>query len=107
VLGHGLWQNPLPQVVKEGYSIQLYVAELAAGWGYTTLRPTAAAHYLVHAFQHGNFSFCNYREYLLDSPLGLTLSFQTSLAKHLYTASADSLEGLYQHFTRQLAVLST
>ena len=61
------------------------------GISYALRYGAIAAQYLVRSFQRSDFSFQDYRDRLLASPMGITLLFQSIIAKQMYADAPDAL----------------
>jgi flavin-dependent dehydrogenase len=77
------------------------------GISYALRYGAIAAQYLVRSYERSDFSFQDYRDRLLASPMGITLLFQAISAKQMYADAPDALDRLHRRFAQELGVEAT
>jgi flavin-dependent dehydrogenase len=100
----GVYTQPNVLLVGDAAGVEPLFGE---GISYALRYGMVAAQYLVSSFRRGDFSFRDYRDRLLATPLGIALTSQTILAKQMYAGGPDAVERLYRQFAQQLAVAAS
>jgi flavin-dependent dehydrogenase len=100
----GIYAQPNVLLVGDAAGVEPAFGE---GISYALRYGAIAAQYLVRSFQRSDFSFQDYRDRLLASPMGITLLFQTIIAKQMYAGAPDALELLHRRFAQEPGVESS
>ena len=100
----GMYAQPNVLLVGDAAGVEPTFGE---GISYALRYGTVAAQYLVQSFQRSDFSFQDYRDRLLASPMGITLLFQSIIAKQMYAGAPDALELLHRRFAQEPGVQSS
>ncbi len=100
----GIYAQPNVLLVGDAAGVEPTFGE---GISYALRYGAIAAQYLVRSFQRSDFSFQDYRDRLLASPMGITLLFQSIIAKQMYAGAPDALELLHRRFAQEPGVQSS
>ena len=100
----GMYAQPNVLLVGDAAGVEPAFGE---GISYALRYGAIAAQYLVRSFQRFDFSFQDYRDRLLASPMGITLLFQTVTARQMYADAPDALELLYRRLADELGAESS
>ena len=100
----GMYAQPNVLLVGDAAGVEPTFGE---GISYALRYGAVAAKYLVQSFQRSDFSFRDYRDRLLASPMGMALFFQTITARQMYADAPDALEQLHRRFAQELGAESS
>jgi flavin-dependent dehydrogenase len=100
----GMYAQPNVLLVGDAAGVEPTFGE---GISYALRYGAIAAQYLVRSYERSDFSFQDYRDRLLASPMGITLLFQAISAKQMYADAPDALDRLHRRFAQELGVEAT